>query len=787
MVIAQALGERGIPVVLGGDGPHRRYLQEAGYSVRHVATMPQERMDRFVERGEYGFYDAAWVDRCVRSERKLIRSLRPGLVVHDMRPTAAISARLEGVDDARVTQAYNQPGYPLSIPLPLSFSTEAGPFEAYLRERSREARSTRTFWLLADIPELHPPGSGAPGYHYVGPLLASPVEPSRVEILDEGWDLSLPLIYLTTGSSGRYPEYLAPLLAAATAGPFRWLVTTSGRWTGSVSSDRVRVVPFLPGDWILRRASALVGVPGIGAIYQAFKAGVPVIGAPEHLDQEYHLDRVEALGLGIKLDRRRLEPEVILGAVAEVTASTAAYRSRCRTFAGHVAKWEGGRVAAALIESHLHRRGLPYRIETGFLVREREFVPYLAACTPDSLTEPAIRRMLERNLTREIPHRRRDGEVWFDRVDSWNWLYDHEPEFFEADYRACEARRAAFLESDGAGWRCRTPWQRYRMRYSLRLDTRALSPGQRLKLFLPHPITRPRVQEPVRLVRTEPADLQVALAESLGFLYGYTFAADPAAPVREFSYETELTVREQRWPDPVLEPRSDEGGPRAQDLAVDPGLADRPEVRCFLAGLDLPAEVADETRARAIYQALAGSKRLRRTRDHSQGQTYCAVAVLTENGGHCITLSRAFAALCRLGGIPTREVAGALLGYPAGQGRYVARSLGEPLFGHTWTEIYLQSRGWVPVEFHGIATAAHALTGENVADPSIHRQILSRSQSYLDYYFGSVDPMRVRCSSSAMEIPEFLVERPAYPPGDRRRWQWSEEVGFSCALEVECL
>jgi hypothetical protein len=394
--------------------------------------------------------------------------------------------------------------------------------------------------------------------------------------------------------------------------------------------------------------------------------------------------------------------------------------------------------------------------------------------------------MLQRGLTRGIPHRRLDGRVWFDRVDSWNWLYDHEPEFFEADYRACEARRVAFLAWDGTGWRCRSPWQRFRIRYGVRLDTSTLQPGQRLKLFLPYPVVRPGIQEEVRLVRTDPGDLQPALAESLGFLYGFTFAADPACPTREFSYQTEVTVREQHWTDAVTRSGCEEK-PCSRHLALDPGLADRPEVRRFLMELDLPSEADDETWARAIYRALAGRKRLRRTRDHSQGQTYSLVAVLSDSGGHCITLSRAYAALCRVGGIPTREVTGILLGYPAGPDRYVARSLGEPLFGHTWVEIYLQSHGWVPVEFHGIATAAHALTEDNVVDPRIRSEILSRSQSYLDYYFGSVDNMRIRCSNSATEIPEFLVERAEHPLASRHRWQWSPEVGFACSLEVECL
>ena len=68
----------------------------------------------------------------------------------------------------------------------------------------------------------------------------------------------------------------------------------------------------------------LIGIVGIGTIYQSLGCGVPLIGAPEHLDQEYHLNRVEELGLGVKLDRREFTADRILWALERVLDEYAA-------------------------------------------------------------------------------------------------------------------------------------------------------------------------------------------------------------------------------------------------------------------------------------------------------------------------------------------------------------------------------------------------------------------------------------------------------------------------------
>ena len=785
LVMARALRDRGYPVLLAGRGPHAERIQREGFAVHDVETMPQERMDQHVQRGEYGYYDAGWIGRCLDSERALMRDLAPALVIHDMKPTVSLAARLEGIDEAQVTQAYNQPGYAEPIPTLPRLATTAGQLEQFLVEREERSKPQRRLFLMADIPAFHPPGTGAPGYHYVGPLLDRPPRPQHVEVLDDGWDTSLPLIYLTCGSTGRPPDYLDELTRVFRDRPYRLLVTTAGRWSGQSAASNVRIVDFLPGEWVLSEAHVLTGVVGVGAVYQALSHGVPIVGAPEHLDQEYHLNRVEKLGLGLKLERRDFAANTILSAVERVLAHPEEYRQRCRVISRDLEEWQGGRAVADVVDRHFHARYNPYRVDRGYAVDEREFLRYLDTSTPNTLSEGALLQALRRGIRRGLPHEWRGRQLYYDRLDSWNWLYDHEPSFFASDYWALEQRRQRFFVRKAAQIRSRKATQRYRACYIFRILPGALAPGQRAKVFLPYPIAAAN-QSDIRLLSCAPVEMTPHFAPFLGFFYGYGFTAGDGDDPVELVYTCELTVEE------VASGRAAErDAPSARErqryLGLEPGFLRTPEVAEFRRELAVDGDAPPELKARRIYEALARTKRFRKTKDPTQSMNYSAASVLRGVGGHCITLSRAFIGLCRAEGIPARERTGALIGYPAGEDAYVAKLRGEPVFGHTWAEVFLEGQGWTPVEFHAVAIGETAMTADNVTDPHLRARIMENSPKYLDYYFGHLDTQRLMCANAVKRMPQCVVEKTELPAWDRKRWSAPDRLDCESELRVACI
>ena len=781
LVVGRALRARGYPVEFAGVGPHTARIAAEGFQVYAVETMPQSRMDKYVSRSDYGYYNAEWIDRCVQAERALIQQLRPALALADMRPTLPLTASLEGVDIALIEAAYNQPDYPFPIRLPTAFSSGTELFDEYARNHVSTFKPHHTLYLVADVPQFHPPGEQTPSHYcYVGPLIESP-PPRPIAALDD-WDDQLPLVYFNCGSTGAYPGFLDEALRRMANKPYRVLVTTAGRWSGPIEASNIRVVDFVPAAWVLARAALFVGIGGIGSIYHALRQGVPVIGASEHLDQEYHLNRVRDLSLGYKLNWDAfLQVDPLLEAIDDLLARRGEFAPRCRAFAGHIGEWDGGEAAADAIDAFFIHQYSAHQIEAIYRISEPEFLHYLSLSTPTNLGVEEIRTLLNRNLSRGLPHIRQGSKIVFDRADSWNWLYDHEPVFFESDYRALEEKRRDFFQPMNGHIALHRDRQRYRLTYTYRLYPATLPPDVSPRLFLPYPISSPH-QGDIELCTCAPDDLRTCFAPQAGFFYGYPVRREETAPASvDFSYTCELTVQGRIGPTGPAR-LSDREYRRYSE--IDPELAQEAVVKNFFAELDLDVVEDPLEKARRIYVQLAETKRFKKTKEPSQDLASSIHVVLNDNGGHCITLSNAFIALCRLQGIAAREVTGALAVYPTGDGRFEMAVYNEILFGHTWAEVFAPERGWVPVEFHSIVIGPQAATKDNVTDAALRRHIAEVGRRYVDFYFGQLDCHRVVCSNSVKALPQLLARRET---ASGPQFHMPEGSQYECRLVMECI
>ena len=779
LVVGRALRVRGYPVEFAGVGPHAERIAAEGFQVYEVETMPQSRMDEYVARGDYSYYNAEWIDRCVQAERTLIRQLRPALALSDMRPTLRLTASLEGMDIALIEAAYNQPDYPFPIRLPTTFSLGTEPFDEYARDNISTFKPHRTLYLVADVPQFHPPGEQTPSYCYVGPLIEAPPLRPIAELDD--WDDQLPLVYFNCGSTGAHPSFLDEALHRMANKPYRVLVTTAGRWSGQIEAPNIRVVDFVPAAWVLARAALFVGVGGIGSIYHALRQGVPVIGTPEKLDEEYHLNRVRDLGLGCKINWDEfLQMDPLLEAIDDLLSRSDEFAPRCQALAAHIGEWDGGEAAADAVDAFFVAQRA-HQIEPAYRMPEPEFLHYLNLSTPANLGVEELRTLLHRNLSRGLPHVRQGSEVVFDRADSWNWLYDHEPVFFESDYRALEEKRRDFFHPVNGHIALHRDRQRYRLTYTYRLYPSTLPSDVSTRLFLPYPIPSPH-QGDIELCTCAPDDLRTCFAPQAGFFYGYPVQAEKSAPASvDFSYTCELTVLSRMGPTASAS-LSDREYRRYSE--IDSKLAQEAVVKNFFAELDLDGVKDPLEKARRIYAQLAETKRFKKTKEPSQNLASSIHMVLNDNGGHCITLSNTFIALCRLQGVAAREVTGALAVYPTGAGRFEMAVYNEILFGHTWAEVFAPERGWVPVEFHSIVIGPQATTEDNVADEALRRHIAEVGSRYVDFYFGQLDCHRVVCSNSVKALPQLLAWREtAFGP----QFHVPDGLKYECRLVMECI
>jgi len=485
--------------------------------------------------------------------------------------------------------------------------------------------------------------------------------------------------------------------------------------------------------------------------------------------------------VGLKLDRHELTGSRLLAGVVEVLADHARYRLHCEPLSRALAVWKGGEQAADLLEGHFAGSDREYRVDPDGLVRAEHFERYLAATTPPELHRGEIARLLHRAMVRGMPFQADEGQLLFDEFASWNWLHDREPAFFQKDYAAQRTVRKRFHVLTGDAVRMRRSIQRYHLRYTLRLEPGRYR-GRRVKIFLPVPLVRTGQQDPVRLVTCWPTAMGTTLAPRSGFYYGHVVSIEDEAPL-EFGYAAEISVHERcpRLLEPAASPPEDR---RWLDLPK--GFSELPEVVQLRSRLCSDPGNPEE-RAREIYDLLLSTTRFQKTRDRGSGLAYSTQRVLRERVGHCVSLSYAYIALCRREGIPAREVTGALLGYAVARDKYVRQGYCEPVFGHTWVEIWLAKWGWIPVEFHGIDIGSQADTGANVVRGEVRSWMRREGPVYAKYYFGHTDHQRVVCSNSSKTIPPFLVENVSSPPGHRERWRHVDDLLYTCRMEVTAL
>ena len=205
--------------------------------------------------------------------------------------------------------------------------------------------------LLADVPEYFPITDSPLRYRYVGPIMwrAALPKPRWLGQLSQ----KRPTLYFTMGSTGD-TRFFTEAVRVFGDTDYQVLITTGGL---KVELDRlpsnIFMEEFADGDALMAASDLVVSHGGNGTIYQALSHGVPVIGFPTMFDQEINLQRVEALGCGLRMDRRRTSADGLRSAVERVLEDSS-FRTACARMQRRIAYLDGPRRAAVHINHLLH-------------------------------------------------------------------------------------------------------------------------------------------------------------------------------------------------------------------------------------------------------------------------------------------------------------------------------------------------------------------------------------------------------------------------------------------------
>jgi MGT family glycosyltransferase len=381
--LARCFGHR---VIFCGHGPYMHIPADAGFEVRPVYTVDRKRTMQLARRA--GLCGLRWwrreCDQSVGSDLEALAEIRPDVVVGDMHWSLCTSARVLAIPYVAITNAAWTRWYAEPIEPPSGhFSTRLlgrrlcrAAFPrikdllvwyyslGYTHIRKRYGLPpVRSLYdliagdltLLADIPEFAPtlPAMGD-DFRYVGPILWEP------DLPDPPWlhrlDPRRPTLYFTMGSTGD-TEFFAEAIRVFGNTEYQILITTGGLIDLPTPPRNVFVEQYASGQALMGRSDAVVSHGGNGTVYQALSCGVPVIGFPSIFDQEIHMQRVCALGAGLRMWRSEYDAQALKRAVEQVLGD-ATYRASCGRLARQIAYLDGPRRAALHID-HLVRSGSP--------------------------------------------------------------------------------------------------------------------------------------------------------------------------------------------------------------------------------------------------------------------------------------------------------------------------------------------------------------------------------------------------------------------------------------------
>ncbi|GAA2909396.1 glycosyl transferase [Actinoplanes cyaneus] len=324
LAIAREARRRGHEVIFQACAPAARLLSDNGFPVYDFVGASGPGASGAVDDiydvlTALGMDDAAYWQYLLDQERTVIEEVGPDVIVADMRPTAAVSARRSGVPLVNLASFGTDPR---------TQRRPAGhPLDDIARDAAREyfgdavdSLCDLLFWnadrkIATSFPEFEPELRDVPGLSYIGYLDGTnrrgldglPPRPER-----------LVLAYLST--VGWHSATMVRSLArsAELAGVQVWCVTNANGRMEQVS-DHLWLADYLPLDELLPEAKGLLFHGGQGTALAALFHAVPSIACPgQNYERRYNADRVEALGCGVHASTLDLRPSALSGLLARI-------------------------------------------------------------------------------------------------------------------------------------------------------------------------------------------------------------------------------------------------------------------------------------------------------------------------------------------------------------------------------------------------------------------------------------------------------------------------------------
>lgn len=215
----------------------------------------------------------------------------------------------------------------------------------------------KTPWLYSYSPQVLPkPSDWSEHLHVTGYCILDP-QPDWQPTSELEYFLQSgpPPVYIGFGSmSEKNPERLTRIAVRALEliGQRGVLLTGGGVIPTVTSSANILYINDVPHSWLFPQMATVVHHGGAGTTAAGLLAGIPSLISPFQFDQFAWADRVEKLGIGLRLpESQKLTAEKLAQAI-QTALTDSALRSRCAEFGKRIREENGVSKAVEVIERH---------------------------------------------------------------------------------------------------------------------------------------------------------------------------------------------------------------------------------------------------------------------------------------------------------------------------------------------------------------------------------------------------------------------------------------------------
>lgn len=299
--------------------------------------------DRFVERMAVGqpLFDEATLSADLGEDLRVLRAVKPALVVGDLRLSLQVSARLTATRYAALANAHWSPRLPRShYPFPdhpaarlLGRRVAAALFGAVrgpvFRAHARPLNAVRRLHGLAPLPEMRDCYFDADavlllddaGFYptldeatFLGPVVWEPPLPPPPWL--DGLQGREDLVLVTLGSTGA-PHLMQGSVVSDTARELGLTVMMATAERGALPPG-VLGAPYVPGYQAAQYARVMVCNGGAVSTAQALAAGRPFLGLCSNMDQFLSARPLVDAGAGLMLPASEATPRRVKAALARL-------------------------------------------------------------------------------------------------------------------------------------------------------------------------------------------------------------------------------------------------------------------------------------------------------------------------------------------------------------------------------------------------------------------------------------------------------------------------------------